>query len=168
MQRRTIAVVPGDGIGPEVMQQAERVLAAGRKAYGHQFDLKPAVAGGAAFEKFGSHMPEETLATCRGSDAILFGSVGGPVSEQHLDKWKNCEANSILALRKTFKFYANFRPVRLLPELAEMCPFALTLSKTASTFYSSENCLVTLTSGKKESTTEKRPCSSRCFDLHRG
>ncbi len=127
--KKTIAVIAGDGIGPEVMQQAERVLSAIADGYGHQFKLNHALAGGAAFDKFGSHMPEETLEVCRLSDAILFGSVGGPVSEQHQIKWKNCEANSILALRKNFKFFANFRPVRLLPELAHVCPLRYDLVK---------------------------------------
>jgi 3-isopropylmalate dehydrogenase len=119
---KRIAIVPGDGIGPEVMDQALRVLAHVEKAFGHKFATEKGLAGGSAFERYGSHMPEETLKLCRDSDAILFGSVGGPVSEQDKPKWKNCEANSILSLRKTFSFHSNFRPVRLYPELAEMCP----------------------------------------------
>jgi 3-isopropylmalate dehydrogenase len=151
---KSIAVVPGDGIGPEVMRQAERVLEAVAAASGHTFELKQGVAGGAAYEHFGSHMPEETLALCRRSDAILFGSVGGPVSEQHLDKWKNCEANSILSLRKTFKFYANFRPVRLLPELAEMCPLRFELIKDGIDILFIRELLGDAYFGKKETTTE--------------
>lgn len=120
--RKTIAVVPGDGIGPEVMAQALRVLTQIGQTYGHEFATSEGYAGGEAFTRFGSHMPEETLTLCRKSAAILFGSVGGPVSEQDKPQWKNCEANSILTLRKTFSFHSNFRPVKLYPELAEMCP----------------------------------------------
>lgn len=120
--RKEIAVVPGDGIGPEVMQQALRVLDFVGQKYGHEFVTAEGYAGGAAYVRFGSHMPDETLALCRKSNAILFGSVGGPVAEQDKPEWKNCEANSILALRKTFSFHSNLRPVRLYPELAEMCP----------------------------------------------
>lgn len=127
--KKTIAVIPGDGIGPEVMEQALRVLDAVGKSYGHDFQLMHGVAGGAAYDKYGAHMPAETLELCRNSDAILFGSVGGPVSEQHVPKWKNCEANSILALRKEFKFHANMRPVFLLSELAEMCPLRADIVK---------------------------------------
>lgn len=153
--RKTIAVIPGDGIGPEVMRQAERVLAHVAEAFGHQFDLKHGVAGGEAYEQLGSHMPDETLAVCRASDAILFGSVGGPVSEQHLPKWKNCEANSILALRKTFNFYANFRPVRLLPELAHMCPLRYDLVKDGIDILFIRELLGDAYFGKKETTVEK-------------
>jgi 3-isopropylmalate dehydrogenase len=121
MQKK-VAVLPGDGIGEEVMTQALRVLTAVSDMYSLKFTTRHALAGGAAYEKYGSHMPEETLAVCSDSDAILFGSVGGPVSEMHLDKWKNCEANSILSLRKIFKFNVNLRPVKVIPELSGLCP----------------------------------------------
>lgn len=119
---KKIAVLPGDGIGEEVMSQALRVLDTVAQRFDHQFQTKHALAGGAAFEKYGKHLPDETLAVCKETDAILFGSVGGPVSEMNLPKWKNCEANSILTLRKTFGFRANYRPVRVYPELASMSP----------------------------------------------
>jgi 3-isopropylmalate dehydrogenase len=120
--QKTIAVLPGDGIGEEVMEQALRVLVAISEQFGHGFNLKHGSVGGAAFEKFGSHFPEETKKLCEESDAILFGSVGGPVADMHLAKWKNCEANSILAIRKAFGFNANFRPVRIYPQLGEISP----------------------------------------------
>lgn len=120
--KKHIAVLPGDGIGEEVMAEALRVLDCVAQQYGHQFATTKGYVGGAAYEKFGSHMPEETKALCQSSDAILFGSVGGPVGDQHLDKWKNCEANSILALRKFFEFNANLRPVRILSELQAISP----------------------------------------------
>lgn len=120
--KRHIAVLPGDGIGEEVMEQALRVLDKVSSLYGHQFSTTRGQVGGAAYEKYGSHLPDETKSICQSADAILFGSVGGPVSEMHLDKWKNCEASSILSLRKTFKFFANFRPVKVHKELQEICP----------------------------------------------
>jgi 3-isopropylmalate dehydrogenase len=120
--KKRIAVLPGDGIGEEVMAQALRVLRAVEKKFGHQFDPHYALIGGAAFEKFEKHCPEETLEICKNSDAILFGSVGGPISEAQLPKWKGCEVNSILALRKTFNLHANFRPARIFKELAHLSP----------------------------------------------
>lgn len=120
--KKNIAVLAGDGIGPEVMQQALRVLDAVAKQFGHDFTIKEALVGGAAYDQYGTHLPDESKNICQSSDAILFGSVGGPVSQQHLDKWKNCEANSILSLRKLFSFNANLRPVRILPELQELSP----------------------------------------------
>jgi 3-isopropylmalate dehydrogenase len=122
MQRRSVAVLAGDGIGPEVMAHATRVLAVAAEHYGYSVDYKAGLVGGAAFDKHGEHLPEETIALCRASDAILFGSVGGPVSQSHLPKWKGCEANSILNLRRTFRLAANVRPSRVYPALMQSCP----------------------------------------------
>ena len=119
---KKIAILAGDGIGQEIMPQALRVLNAIEDKYGHHFTLQEAYVGGAAFDRFGSHFPEETKTICKNSDAILFGSVGGPLSESHLPKWKNCEKNSILALRKVADLNANLRPVRVYPELAAISP----------------------------------------------
>jgi 3-isopropylmalate dehydrogenase len=117
-----IAVLAGDGIGEEVMQEALKVLAAVSRKFNQQFQFSPALVGGSAFDKFGEHFPQQTQDICSDSDAILFGSVGGPVNEQHLEKWKNCEAKSLLAIRKAFNFNANFRPVVILKGLEELCP----------------------------------------------
>jgi len=117
-----IAVLPGDGIGEEVMAQALRVLKRIEELYSHTFETTKALVGGAAFEKYKSHFPEDTKKICEDSDAILFGSVGGPVDEQHLEKWKNCETNSLLTIRKTFRFNANFRPAKVYPSLRAVCP----------------------------------------------
>ncbi len=117
-----IAVLPGDGIGPEVMAEALKVLEVIAKKFGHEFQLQHALIGGAAFETHGTHFPEETKKICESSGAILFGSVGGPVDEQNEPKWKNCERNSILAIRKTFQFFANLRPAKIYPELLDICP----------------------------------------------
>jgi 3-isopropylmalate dehydrogenase len=117
-----IAVLAGDGIGPEVMQQALRVLDAVADKFKLKFEFNEALVGGAAYDKHQQHCPEETLAVCRKSDAILFGSVGGPVAQAHLAKWSGCEANSILAIRKAFSFEANYRPAKVYPSLSEVCP----------------------------------------------
>lgn len=118
----TIAVLAGDGIGPEVMVEARRVLARIGERFGHDFELQDAAVGGAAYELFNSHFPAETQKICAASDAILFGSVGGPIDQAELPKWRDCEANSILALRKAFSFNANFRPAKVYPELRAICP----------------------------------------------
>lgn len=123
--QKHIAVLAGDGIGPEVMEQALRVLRLIEKIFNHKFTVNNGLVGGAAYDVYKSHFPEETKELCSKSDAILFGSVGGPVSSMHLDKWKNCEANSILSIRKTFNFNANFRPVKIYPVLAQSCPLKM-------------------------------------------
>lgn len=119
---KRIAVLPGDGIGPEVMQQALRVLNCVADKFEHQFDYFEGKIGGQAFDLYQSHLPEETLDICQSADAILFGSVGGPINQQHLDKWQHCEVNSILKLRKHFNLSINIRPISVFPELAECSP----------------------------------------------
>ncbi len=92
-----VAVLPGDGIGPEVMAEALKVLTRAGQIFGASFDFVPAHVGGAAFDAHGEHFPESTRLACEQSDGILFGSVGGPVAEQHLPKWHNAEVGATLA-----------------------------------------------------------------------
>ncbi len=122
MAAKKIAVLPGDGVGPEIMAHALSVLSAVEKRFGHTFEYHHGLVGGAAFEKYGKHFPDETKELCQGCEAILFGATGGPVAELHLPKWKDCERNSILALRKTFNFASNYRPVKVHPALAGNSP----------------------------------------------
>lgn len=119
---KKIAVLSGDGIGPEVMSAAIEVLQALNKKFSHSFELHEALIGGAAYERYQNHFPEETLKICSESDAILFGSVGGPVNELNQPKWKNCEVNALLGIRKAFNFNANFRPAKVYASLKNICP----------------------------------------------
>lgn len=119
---RRVAVLAGDGIGPEVMQEALGVLEAVCARYSRRMEFSPALVGGAAFLQHGSHFPDVTRLVCENADAILFGSVGGPVSEAHLPQWAGCETNSILAIRKAFGLAVNMRPTRVYPELAAGSP----------------------------------------------
>jgi len=119
---KKIALLPGDGIGEEVCTEAVRVLDAVAEANGHSFEYEKGLIGGAAWDDHQSHFPDATLEVCQGSDAILFGSIGGPIDLAHEPKWKDCEKNSILALRKAFNFNANFRPAKVYPELVDICP----------------------------------------------
>jgi 3-isopropylmalate dehydrogenase len=121
-RRITLAVLEGDGIGPEVMRAALRVLKCISKLYNFEYEIRAAYVGGTAYDKYGTHLPDETLKAAESSDAILFGSVGGPVSESSLPKWKNCEINSILALRKHFQFAINLRPTTIIPAIADASP----------------------------------------------
>ena len=132
MKTYNIAVLSGDGIGPEVMASAIAVLDHTAKNHNFTCHYTQSLVGGAAFEKTNSHLPEETIKICKESDAVLFGSVGGPVSEQHLPKWKNCESNSILALRKALGLFGNMRPMLILPELAELSPLKPTIIKNGA------------------------------------
>jgi 3-isopropylmalate dehydrogenase len=108
---KKIAVLAGDGIGPEVMEKTLSVLDEVSEKFNHHFDVMPALIGGAAYDEYQDHCPDETLKVCEKADAILFGSVGGPVDQQHVPKWRDCETNSILKLRKHFEFNINLRPI---------------------------------------------------------
>jgi len=104
-----IAVLSGDGIGPEVMQQALRVLEAVAAKTTHRFQTTEALVGGAAIDSAGSALPEETLQVCRDAHAILFGSVGGPKWES-LPPDQQPERGALLPLRRHFALFANLRP----------------------------------------------------------
>ncbi len=120
MTEYKIALLPGDGIGPEVCDEAVKVLQAIEKKFGHKFVLTKGLIGGAAYDEHKSHFPDETKELCKNADAVLFGSVGGPVAEMHLPKWKNCERESILAIRKFLNLTVNLRPARVWPELSHL------------------------------------------------
>ena len=115
-----IAVLPGDGIGPEVIAEAVRVLHAVGKSSGASFEFEQALVGGAAIDVTGSPLPPPTRKLCQASHAILFGSVGGP-------KWDNLPQErraerGLLALRKELDLYANLRPATCFPMLVDASP----------------------------------------------
>ncbi|WP_129991309.1 MULTISPECIES: 3-isopropylmalate dehydrogenase [unclassified Rahnella] len=116
-----IAVLPGDGVGPEVMAQAYKVLDAVRQRFGLKITTSEYDVGGAAIDKHGSPLPPATVAGCEQADAILFGSVGGPKWE-HLPPNDQPERGALLPLRKHFKLFSNLRPARLYQGLEEFCP----------------------------------------------
>lgn len=116
-----IAVLPGDGIGPEVMGQALKVLDAARERFAFQLTYSHADVGGIAIDRHGQALPDTTLRLCEASDAILFGSVGGP-------KWENLppaqqpERGALLPIRKHFNLFCNLRPAKVFPALAGASP----------------------------------------------
>jgi len=119
MQAR-IAVLPGDGIGPEVVAEAVKVLRRVAQIYRHEFTFEEALIGGAAIDAVGNPLPAETLQLCRESDAVLLGAVGGP-------KWDDPRAavrpeQGLLGLRKELELFANLRPVKLYPQLVHASP----------------------------------------------
>ncbi len=117
-----VAVLAGDGIGPEVMKEAIKILDKISDIYQHSFQFQDALIGGAAYEKNKEHFPEESKAICQESDAILFGSVGGPVDSQNDPQWKDAEKNAILGLRKTLNLSINLRPAKVYPFLSHLSP----------------------------------------------
>ncbi|WP_127957399.1 3-isopropylmalate dehydrogenase [Serratia microhaemolytica] len=116
-----IAVLPGDGIGPEVMAQAQKVLAAVSQRFGLQISQTEYDVGGIAIDRHGTPLPAATVQGCEQADAILFGSVGGPKWE-HLPPAEQPERGALLPLRKHFKLFSNLRPARLYQGLEDFCP----------------------------------------------
>lgn len=116
-----IAVLPGDGIGPEVMNQAMKVLEAVRQRFAMHITTSQYDVGGAAIDRQGTPLPQATVAGCEQADAILFGSVGGPKWE-HLPPAEQPERGALLPLRKHFKLFSNLRPAKLYQGLEEFCP----------------------------------------------
>ena len=122
-----IVVIPGDGIGKEITDAAVRVLQAADKKFALNLEYEYHDAGGTAYDKFGTPLPEETVAACKASDGVLFGAVGG-------DKWDNVEPTlrpekAILGLRKQLGLYANLRPVKIADALVEYSPLKPELAR---------------------------------------
>ncbi len=113
---KKILILPGDGIGPEIVAEAVKVLERLRQGFGLDVELEQALVGGAAYEAAGSPLPEETLALARQADAVLLGAVGGP-------KWEGLDRElrperGLLGLRAGLGLFANLRPALLFPQLA--------------------------------------------------
>jgi len=123
-----IAILPGDGIGTEVMAEAIKVLDAVKEKYSIEMEYTTASVGGAAIDECGEALPEKTLKLCEESDAILFGSVGGPKWE-HLPPAEQPERASLLPLRKHFQLFCNMRPAKLSKYLLDACPLSIEVRK---------------------------------------
>lgn len=115
-----IILLPGDGIGPEIIEQARRLLDAVADEFGHEFQFTSELIGGIAIDETGNPLPQDTIDACRQSDAVLLGAVGGP-------KWDDPAAKTrpevgLLKIRKELELFANLRPIKLFEELAGASP----------------------------------------------
>ena len=115
-----ITLLPGDGIGPEVTSSGKKILSTIGEIYGHKFSYEKKLIGGSAIDAGHLPLPEETIASCKESNAIILGAVGGP-------KWSDPNAKvrpeqGLLGLRETLKLFANIRPVKVMPELMSASP----------------------------------------------
>ena len=120
MTEANIVLLPGDGVGPEVVEEGRRVLSAVAGLHGHRFEFEEHPIGGIAIDRGGDPLPRSTLNACRSSAAVLLGAVGGP-------KWDDPQAKvrpeqGLLGLRKGLELFANLRPVRVMPQLAGVSP----------------------------------------------
>ena len=117
---KNIAVIAGDGIGPEIMAEALKALDCVQELYGHRFNIVPVCAGGCAIDQYGTSLPEESLQKCLDSDSVLLGAVGGP-------KWDGVDPairpeKALLTVRKALGLYANLRPAKIFPQLKDASP----------------------------------------------
>ena len=119
-----ITTIPGDGIGPEIVREACRVLDKAGQVFGHTFTYTEVLMGGCSIDKYGVPLTEEALETAKNSDAVLLGAVGGNVGNS---RWYDVAPNlrpeaGLLAIRKGLNLFANIRPAYLYQELADACP----------------------------------------------
>lgn len=115
-----ITLLPGDGIGPEIIAEAVRVLDVVASKYKHSFDLQERLMGGCSIDKYGSSLTDETLTDCVASDSVLLGAVGGPKWDD--PKAKDRPERGLLALRKGLGVFANLRPIKVHPALMDRSP----------------------------------------------
>ncbi len=124
---RKIALLKGDGIGPEIVESAVRVLEAVAEKFGHTFHFTPYDIGGVAIDKYGIPLPEKTVAGCLAADSVLLGAVGGP-------KWDTLPGHlrpekALLGIRAAMQLFTNLRPAKLYPALKDECPLRAELAE---------------------------------------
>lgn len=149
---KRIAVIPGDGIGPEIVAEGLKVLRVIGEKYGHNFEFQTVFAGGRAIDETGSPLPQDTINACENSDSVLLGAVGGPKWD-HIDKQLRPECG-LLALRRALSLYANIRPAFLFDELADACPLRADIAKKGFDFVIVRELTGGLYFGKRETTTD--------------
>ena len=127
---KNIAVIKGDGIGPEIVTESMKVLDKVAEKFGHKFNYTQLLMGGCSIDANGVPLTDETVAACKASDAVLMGSIGGDTTTS---PWYKLPANlrpeaGLLGIRKALGLFANLRPCLLYPELAGACPLKTEIS----------------------------------------
>lgn len=146
--KKHIVVLKGDGIGPEIVNEAIKVLKRIAEKYNHEFEIEELLFGGASIDEYGVPLTDETLTKCKNSDAVLLGAVGGP-------KWDNVEKENrpesgLLRIRKGLELFANLRPTKLYKELIDSCPLKKEIIKDGIDFVMIRELTGGVYFGKKE------------------
>ncbi|MCI7726181.1 MAG: 3-isopropylmalate dehydrogenase [Clostridiales bacterium] len=149
---RNIALIRGDGIGPEIVEQAKLVLDKVAAIYGHEFSYTDVAMGGNAIDKYGDPLPQEMLDKCLASDSVLLGAVGGP-------KWNGVPGNmrpekGLLRLRAGMGVYSNNRPAKIWPQLASASPLKQEIVDKGIDFIIVRELIGGIYFGKHETVTE--------------
>ncbi len=151
-----VAVIPGDGIGPEIVREARKVLDKIGQKYGHTFDYQELLMGGCSIDAYGEPLTDETLAAAKASDSVLLGAVGGNVGQSNwyqLPPDKRPEAG-LLKIRKGLELYANIRPAILFDELSGACPLKEELTEGGFDFVVMRELTGGLYFGERKTITE--------------
>ena len=151
-----IACIPGDGIGPEIVAQANKVLDQVAKKFGHEIERKEILMGGASIDVHGVPLTDEAIATAKAADAVLMGSIGGDTNTSpwyKLPPEKRPEAG-LLKIRKALNLFANLRPAYLYPELAGACPLKEEISRAGFDMLIMRELTGGLYFGERHTTTE--------------
>lgn len=128
--RLNIVCIPGDGIGPEIVAEAKKILDKMALVYGHEINYKDVLMGGASIDAYGVPLTDETIAAAKAADAVLMGSIGGDTTTSH---WYKLAPNlrpeaGLLGIRKALNLFANLRPAVLYKELSDACPLKKEIS----------------------------------------
>lgn len=161
---KKIAVIKGDGIGPEIVTEAQKVLDKVGEKFGHTFDYTDVLMGGVAIDTVGVPLPQETIDVCLKSDSVLLGAVGGP-------KWDNLAGNmrpeaGLLGIRGALKLFANIRPAKLIPALSGACPLKEEITKNGLDLVIVRELIGGAYFGKRETKVEngvKTACDSMAY-----
>ncbi len=159
--KKIITVIEGDGIGPEVTQQALKVLKAIATRFQHTFEYIPALMGAIAIDQTGSPLPEDTLNACKASDAVLFGAIGDPKYDNN-PQAKIRPEQGLLKIRKELDLFANIRPISYYPTLSHLSPIKLT-THTSIDFVIYRELIGGIYFGHKETDTATQWAKDECF-----
>ena len=144
-------LLPGDGIGPEVIAESRKVLERLAALQGYAFSFSEYAVGGNAIDAVGDPLPESTLDACRDADAVLLGAVGGPRWDDPTAKVR--PESGLLALRKELGLYANLRPIRAIDELVGGSPLRPELIRVSTSFFSGNSPAVSTSVSNGRATT---------------
>ena len=160
---KKIAVIKGDGIGPEIVCEAQKVLDKVGEKFGHVFNYTDVLMGGIAIDKTGVPLPQDTIDVCLASDSVLLGAVGGP-------KWDTLPGNlrpeaGLLGIRGALKLFANIRPAKLIPALAGACPLKEEITKNGLDLVIVRELIGGAYFGKRSTTVDENGVKTACDSM---